>query len=182
MYAYHIDRHNSLIEGQTVNLNKYPSGNAEFTFFAEKMFPQGISQHGYNYMCSTPKNSIQGETSFTIMEFELELIRRSFFSNMPSRYQSFFAVESIENIRLWLDIITSPFKVYKIEFSKSQYEQFDSQLLNLGLLGYDPLSYSPCLDFSKAFAYWSQQSTPDPRYELLITPPIKVLKEIPVVF
>lgn len=175
MIAYHIDRDNKLQEGQTITHVK----NIQSSFMEDKMFPDGISFHGVHYLDEKHQNTGGNRPSYYIMEYELELIRKSYFPNLPSRFQSLFAVENLEEIKKWDGIFSANCTIWEIEFDDSNYAKFDSNLLIPALnVNADNVSFSPNTSFYYGYHYWNGSVTENPRIELLIKSPIKVIKRV----
>lgn len=175
MVAYHIDRDNSLQEGQIITLNK----NSEISFIENKMFPEGISYHGFHYLDENYQNIGGNQPSFYILEYELELIRKAYFPNLPSRFQSLFAIENLEEIQKWNGIFSENCTIWEIEFDESNYVKLDSSLLIPSLKADDKnVTFSPKNSFFYGYHYWNGNISNNPRMELLIKPPVKILRRI----
>lgn len=137
----------------------------------------------YNYSSSNPCNTndivVSNQyLSNSILEFSLEFIRRSLFPNKPSRFTSLFALEKLEDLKYWSELTNSPYKIYIVE-CESAYK-FDANYL-LGGCCFTWLSpqqfcqgFSPLLNLSNAYNYWSQSFTDNVKPELLLQFPITV--------
>ena len=176
MKAYHIDRNNSLFEGQIIELNKFEDVDS---FILRKMFPEGISYHGCHYLDESAQNIENNSPSFYILEYELELIRTAYFPNLISRYQSFFALETLDNIKEWSGILNEDCTIWEVEFDDNNYIKCDSNLLYPALnIKDNQITFSANNSFQYGYAYWQGLSSKNPRYELLIKPPVKIIKKV----
>lgn len=186
MIAYHVDRNNALKSNQTIELSKIVlENNSDSLVMMELFSKEGISNHGFHYLTDPPAPLLPGDRiSYHIMEYELELVRRSFFPHLPSRFQSFFALESLDNIDLWDGILNVPdISVWKIQYDDSQCARLDSNLLIPTLKEPSPdnkcsLFFSPNDAFFTQYKYWSGKASLNPRFELLIKPPVKILERV----
>lgn len=176
MIAYHVDRSNSLYEGQIITLNKFENIDS---FILRKMFPEGISYHGTHYLDESVQNKDGNQPSFYILEYELELIRSAYFPNLISRYQAFFALEKLNDIKEWYGILNEDCTIWEIEFDENNYIKRDSNLLIPPLSFNDnQCTFSPNESFRYGYAYWQGLNCENPRYELLIKPPIRIIKKV----
>ncbi|MGF7049102.1 hypothetical protein J2T13_003610 [Paenibacillus sp. DS2015] len=129
MRAYHIDRNNSLKENDTINLsqiNTYPFFLKEIM---ERRYPDGLSQHGDKYYAQQAnKDTLQDVLTENIYEYE----RRLYFSHLPSRLQSVFASETIEDALFWKSrIVQKECTIWEIEFHHNQYIKLDAAWLGV---------------------------------------------------
>lgn len=177
MIAYHIDRTNSLSKGQIIDLFQYPKSKDSFSFMAETLFNGYISKHGYFYLSDVGFDDQYPPLAASCIEMELELIRRSFFPEKLSRFQSFFAFESLNSLSAWMPFFKSyNCRLWEIEFFHAHYEKHDA-----GLIPHfhsDDRPYSPSLTFQCGYEYWSGKFSKNPIYELLIKPPVLIKQEI----
>lgn len=177
MIAYHIDRTCSLTPSQIIELAPYPHENGSFSFMSKKFFQGNVSHHGFQYLADASLSSLPS-TNESIIEYTTELVRQSFFPEMPSRFQSFFALETIEDLLTWKDFLLTPdAKIFEIEFKEEQCVKLDSAFLPNALYSTNTLAFSPSQNFEDAYKYWSMCHTEAPRYELLITPPVTIRNE-----
>lgn len=175
MQAYHIDRSNTLTSGQIINLTPSPNPS----FLENCLFPNGVSYHGFHYLDESVQNMGGNKPAYYVMEFELELIRRCFFPKLPSRFQSFFALKSLDELGKWAGILNASSTIWLIEFDESQSVSLDSNLLIPTLEKHETEDvFSPQNSFFYYYCYWNNCYSPNPRLELLIKPPIKVLHPI----
>lgn len=174
MIAYHIDRDHRLKQGQVLGL--YHNSN-EPSFLERHMFPNGLSYHGLHYINEECQNIGGNKPSYYIMEYELELIRKCYFSKLPSRFQSFFALKSLDDVKQWSNIWDTSAPIWAIEYDESQSIIRDSNLLCPGLKKQDSNdSFNLNDSFLYYYSYWNGYNTPRPRLEILIAPPVKILE------
>lgn len=200
MILYHLDKARSLqtnTEIQFVPPEKIPTDLKQTDFFS--FFEHGISQHGLTYLklsCSTypfiqnwngeifyTQDSVSYQistVSMSILEFGVELVRRAYFSQYPSRLQSLFAVRNIDDFRQWPELCRPeeiPHEnIIALDVSDDT-NCFDSRWLRGGLIHGTTgdqyyIGYSSALCFDLAYKYWSKTPSNDPRWEYLIPLPI----------
>lgn len=161
MIAYHIDREHQLKQGQTIEL--YHSTNSP-SFLEKMMFSGGLTYHGLHYLNEDIQNVGGNRPSYYIMEYELELIRKCYFPNLPSRFQSLFAIKSLDDIKQWRDIFDISAPIWTIKFKESQYIMRDSSLLHPGLVKQESNDYFFLKDaFLYYYNYWKGCTTRNPR-------------------
>ena len=93
MIVYHIDRNNTLKEGLEIQLKLLNNSN---NFFVQTLFPDGLSMHGLHYVDETLQHNQGNLAEYYSLEYEYELVRRIYFSKLPSRFQSFFALRNLD--------------------------------------------------------------------------------------
>lgn len=173
MIAYHIDRDHQLKQGDVLGL--YHTSN-EPSFLERKIFPDGLSYHGLHYINEEFQNIGGNRPSYYIMEYQLELIRKCYFPSLPSRFQSFFALKSLDDVKQWSDIFDITAPIWTIEYDESQSIIRDTHLLRPCFEKQESNDYFHLNDsFLYYYNYWSGNNTPHPRLEILIKPPIKIL-------
>ena len=161
---------------------------------AKAFFPDGLSQHGVNYLSDKRYISHSPATledikesnsqlSEQLIEYTFELVRRSLFPEKPSRLTPIFALKNIEDSKQWEGFDNPEYPVYEIE-SDSAIE-LDASFLKAGLTfgcclstgsfeqGYEPI---PC--WEQAVMYWSGKFSDNPKREVLIPLPAKVLRRL----
>lgn len=166
---FHVDRNNRLRPQSTVTLSIW--GNLEPTGLQNHinhLFPEGFSTHGDTYLLG---HGIQDRNlrREEIIEIIFEYVRRSSFADKPSRYQSFFAFESLGDAKKFKnDRHQSGSSIWEIEGECSF--KADMRLLEIR---------RPLLGTSlKAHLYWSGEFSIDPFWEILLLPPIKIIRQI----
>ena len=126
-------------------------------------FMDGLSLHGWEWMTwrSQTASGSDGQM-YTHHERAIELlfeyVRRSAFPNCPSRLQSFFAFDNIEDARAFAD--GKP--IYKL--TADRFFKADQQWLKL--------SEQNGIASFYAHKYWEGTASPTPRWEYLLVPPI----------
>lgn len=212
MILYHLDRLKSLKDGQSIEL--FPLSSLEpdirsSSFLSQ--FSNGVSSHALTYLTNkcktllslslpsmTPGKMVDYIAVPSLMinkyfsdaqmsEVTLELVRRSCFPNLPSRFTSLFAVDSVDEFDKWQELthengINQNYPIFSLEVSDST-PKFDSNWLKGGLnLGFDSsigkyyLGYMPTANYDFAFNYWSGIPSDLPRWEYLIELPISKVK------
>lgn len=215
MLLYHLDKSHGLQEGIKLNLkNVYPSIEGTNTDIKDSpfisLFLEGISNWGLSILdcnCSTIPAffvgksmsacinvgdlfEIKGGADSKLIEIVFELVRRLYFSHYPSRFQSIFAVGSIEEFIKWPELLQKnahevsliDYDVYEISVPDN-IPTFDSNWLKGGIsAGIDKgrFYYGVKIDsfFDFAYHYWNRDFTEAPRLEYLVKLPIKVGRKI----
>jgi len=136
----------------------------------QRMFPEGLSLHGWQFtvcrhLICTDENGFKYTHNECAIELAFEYVRRAAFPNCPSRFQSFFAWDSLDAARTFKQ---AGQPIYRLECEQSF--RADSAWLNLNeqnAIG----SYS-------AHRYWSGVPTPTPKWEFLLKPPVRIIEQI----
>lgn len=204
MILYHYDRNGSLKNGQIISLQSLESlTEAARTSAFVQSFTDGVSSHGANYLdpnCSYLENftlrltedmlsvcttrSIEKQKlriDSILIEFVFELVRRERFPDCPSRYTSFFAVDSLSEFTKWPELISNVASHNGAQCcyfnAPDNIRKFDSSWLKGGLnFGLDDGKYFlgflswPIYDY--AVNYWSGHASDSPRWEYLVSLPI----------
>ena len=102
-----------------------------------------------------------------------EYERQIHFQKMPSRFQSYFACESMKDINIWIDHlkIENP-RIAEVYFSTRNVHKLDAQFLN------PPAEYSNLVEVFYTHNYWNKSFSSQPLPELLIGGEITVTKFI----
>lgn len=102
MIFYHVDRTKLLKPNQVLNYEKLPSKcNTEIVEYCQNKFHNNLSRIGIKYTAyAIPQNL---DYSRFLAEIFLELYRQQHFPNLPSRYQSICASDSIEQAHFWYE-------------------------------------------------------------------------------
>jgi Protein of unknown function (DUF2441) len=96
---YAVDRAGSLVPGMTIDLKRHDDVNPDFLQkHVDSLFSDGFSTHGDRYLLT---NSSRGNISSPAIELLFEYIRQAHFPERTSRFQSFFACESIEDAKIF---------------------------------------------------------------------------------
>lgn len=179
-YYFHVSRNNTLRAGQVIKLGHDKAALQSFhtdraAFLAER-FPDGVTQHGWEYLLndqrSAPNKDEQG-----LLEIVAELIRREKYPYRPSRFQSFFAWRSLSDaLRFAQDfalrsVAGSPMQgtLWQVEAEEALFES-DMNLLRFGTCWLDIMIFMD--------RYWRQEYLPNPLIEVLLSPPITIVKQI----
>lgn len=185
MKAYHIDRAGLLnlndIISTTTSLNHVHLNDPETMSQLETFFPDGISQHGIRNFSSSAVSQNAGEITFeTIYEYH----RRLFFPKANSRFQSAFAVETLDDLIIWMDLMgvatnDGKTKVWEIDTLNSKVDSYDAKFMAGGsLINLEHIS--PLHVASWANLYWSRKFDEAPRKELLVKGSFKVIDVAPI--
>jgi len=163
-----IDRNKTLEKGQIINLVKYSDVKpSELQTHVDSLFPDGVTNHGERYML---KGQALAKGKNEVIELLFEYVRRSHFPSRPSRFQSIFAFENVEQaVNFRNEYGTSDSLIWEVQ--SDVVFKADIRLLTLrdSLL---VLSYN-------AHQYWSGISYEDnPVWEYLMVPPVKVISRI----
>jgi len=161
---YTVDGRGSLSSGLVMNLIKYDDIEpSELQEHADNLFPEGVSSFGERYFLRDNKLH---ENLNNQLELVFEYVRRSFYSDAPSRFQSLFGFDSIESARAFnREYRKDKSSIWKIKAGKSF--RADMKLLHSGSILV--VSYL-------AHIYWSGKTIEDnPFWEFLLSPPIKVI-------
>ena len=163
-----VDRRRTLEQSQMINLRRYSDVRPpELQDQVDSLFPGGVTSHGEYYI-------LRGETPAMgvnpIIELLFEYVRRSHFPFRPSRFQSIFAFENIDQaVSFRNEYGTTDSLIWEVE-SDAAFKP-DMRLLTLqsSLL---TLSYN-------AHRYWRGESSGnDPLWEYLMVPPVRVIRRI----
>jgi hypothetical protein len=165
---YHVDRDSSLSKGQTIQLVRYTDIKPpEFQRHVDMMFPAGVSRHGNNYFLNNKSRSTIASPN---IELVFEYVRRAFYPSRPSRFQSFFAF-STKGAAL----------LFRKNYSNSIGKVWEVTALDSFTADMAPLTQrDSILVYSyRAHIYWQgQPSGPNPVWEVLLTPPVTILREV----
>ena len=141
----------------------------------EAMFPNGISNHGKQYLIDAwliiKENEIR--TNYApvepLMEAILELVRRSEFPNLPSRMTSMFCWGNLNDANTFIEKngLTSA-NIYEIE--TESYFMGDMSIIFLG----GQLIHS----LELARKYWAGEKGPNPILEMIVPLPVTVGKQV----
>ncbi len=141
--------------------------------FLQNLFPSGMSRAGHVFTGDAAYADTR-TVNQRVKELHFEYVRRSFFPHMPSRYQSFFAAESIEGAKLWIDYFGSGMSknsalIWEISVDGS-YSILDAVWRDRRYSN-DSGEYifSPYEHFCDAINYWSANKTEHPKVEVVIS-------------
>jgi hypothetical protein len=144
----------------------------------DALLPEGVTQHGDQYIVS---NSA-AQTVNPNIELLYEYVRRAEFPSAPSRFQSAFAFEALQDAKGFRDapVWGSPgARIFEVE-TQTKPVQADMQCLTL--------EGSILMASHFAHRYWRGDSNDlhafpgasplAPVWELLLTPPVRVLQQV----
>ncbi|AWH87900.1 DUF2441 domain-containing protein [Limnobaculum parvum] len=180
---YTVDSSNGLVPFCKVLLGSYTPDQPEQAIFLNQIHPDGLSKHGYNYLYN-PGLSMEessGESSSLMISLIFELVRRSYFPEKPSRYQSLFACQQLSEVKQFRKLLADERNDDGIR-SASIYEVITGETVHFGdmnLLN----SECPILElYRRAHLYWSGIPLNDgeePFWEVLIPLPVLIGQRIP---
>lgn len=179
---YSVDLKGKLHSGCLVTLGQYELNKATLVDFMNMQYPDGISMHGCNYLYN-PEVMMSENTpvsSALVIGLVFELVRKAHFPEKPSRYQSLFACENINEVQKFRD--------YQVENNGDNpaaniYEVVSNHDVHRGdmkLLDTD----CPVLElYRRAFLYWSGSTDMlydgyEPFWEILIPLPAFIGKKV----
>ncbi len=145
----------------------------EFRKCIIKMFNGKLSAHGKTYFYNQFVYNGSGFSvhDSAVIEYTYELVRQIHFSKAPSRFQSFFAVESIEDAqKLRNETFSGHGDIYEVECE--DFFKADMKLLYTGI----------CFAGNQILAnkYWSGESSDNPLWEILMKEPVRIIRKIEV--
>ncbi|EDW2324458.1 DUF2441 domain-containing protein [Salmonella enterica subsp. enterica] len=127
-----------------------------------------ISEHGLRYLF--PRRELNGDD---LMELIVELVRQMQFPEKPSRYQSIFACEKIEDANYFRENHREhdgPQPIYEILVGdNTNIHRGDMRLLDL-----NASSDNAAMVFTKAIWYWSGISSMNPFWEYIVPLPVQI--------
>lgn len=173
MIAYHLDRSNTLKPGDEINLQIFNDIEPSYlNDILDVRYPLGLSRHGDQYYATQSRSEYP--SSYLIESF-FEYERQLHFPGCISRFQSFFAMKTIDEIPPWISILkpNPGYSIWEVEFSHDNCSRHDSSWLKLDSNNPSALQLAYC-----AKQYWSGIPSKDPVWEFLIKPPIQILKKI----
>ena len=169
---FHVDRTMKLYEGEEIVLEKNNNVKSdELLGHINFLYPDGISLHGKNYILREIKslNNCTMVNSSQLIEYLFEYVRKGYYSQRPSRFQSVFAFDNIEKAKFFQDkYCNSQGNIWEIESEESF--KVDMNLLTLGN---SLLEADYC-----AHLYWKGETTGNPFWEYLLVPPVKVIRKV----
>lgn len=173
MDAFHIDRESSLICGQQPALYAPCLPEQRFQTFMTTNFPAGISRAGEVFLSDVPVNDIHTYNQ-RVKETEFESIRRLYFPEKPSRFQCFFALESLQDVQIWLRAFKDekkeqPCTVWKVSVDNEAFiTRQDATWRDRDCQSDIGIIYSAWENHMDGHAYWRGDVSDNPRPELLI--------------
>ena len=178
---YTVDRSGSLSPDDEVNCNTdftacrfFPIrdhfNRADLENITQQLFPAGLTNHGKKYLLDeclvipTQQGPAPYVPHIPMIELISELVRRTFFPEQPSRLSALFAWATFDEAVTFQQQYGGG-TIYEVE--ADTFLQADMNLLFLGGSGIGALLF--------AMKYWRGESSPTPRWEFLLVPPIRVV-------
>jgi hypothetical protein len=185
MLLYHLDRSNSLQLNSNIQLKPLVSYNpSETTNFINSLFENGVSCMGQTYLNFCNYSDSDLANTFNI-EFIFESVRRENFRDIPSRFTSIFATQTLEQLKVWYShmgydktSIAQP-SIKVIETNNSF--RFDASWRDIQILDNNQNRlFSPFAYYYYAQQYWSGKIGSYPRMEMLCPLPVSVIDTMPI--
>lgn len=143
----------------------------ELEALTQQLFPRGLTSHGKKYLLneclviSTPQGPAPCVPHIPMIELVFELVRRLHFPEKPSRMMALFAWATHQEAAEF-EMEHGGGSIYEVEAEK--YFRGDMKLLFLGGSGIGAVLF--------AMKYWRGESSPVPRWEYLLVPPVRVVE------
>lgn len=164
---YRVDRINAYSEGATITLTSPTDIPSDFLDVLNMLSPGGLSPHGLNYLTNRDMPPTNVNAS---IDLSLELFRRSFFSTKPSRYQSIFAWDNLDDAKSFMASLLPEFPncvIYEISANSEDIHRGDMSLLTFTSTN---LVYADLLRL-----YWKGTTFNErPIWEYVVPLPVKV--------
>ncbi|RDJ12429.1 DUF2441 domain-containing protein [Rhizobium grahamii] len=135
------------------------------------LFPDGLSPHGWDHAIR-PANVVvftSATTSITAVEHScaiemlFEFVRRENFKHRPSRFQSYYAFDSIAEVEEFTKLF--PDKTFPIyELNSAGVFKCDQKWMNVS----DNIGSA----FYRAHQFWTGAATKEPKWEYMLQTPI----------
>lgn len=177
---YTVDSARSLAPYSQISLGIYTPDTPVKTDFLNQIHPEGLSKHGYNYLYNPEvvMNSLTGASNSLLVGLIFELVRRSYFPEKPSRYQSLFACEHFSDAKRFRALLSKEKGKQEIE-SASIYEVITESAVHRGDMNLLGTNCSVLELYQRAHLYWSSEESPhkladEPLWEILIPLPTLV--------
>lgn len=122
---YTLDRRGLLREGQSFDLVHLDGPS----LLSDDLFSKGVSQHGLAYSINTAFNMPDNPFGPSI-ELALELIRKERFPDKPSRLQSMFGCENLDDVKHFRGSSHSARSTSIFEVTTENYHRGDMNILN----------------------------------------------------
>lgn len=135
------------------------------------IYPEGLSYHGWRYLLErhtygTSENGFQHNISFFI-EMNFEYVRKLYFPDKPSRFQSIFACESLESLNDFINSFREGATYRILTIKADDFHVADMHWLKLATQNISA-SYM-------AHKYWEGAFTSNPFKEVLVKLPCRTL-------
>ena len=165
-----VDRAQKLTENTFISLTKYSDVNPrELQIHVDELYPHGVSVHGERYLINSNSH---GQISSPAIELLFEYVRKAYFPEVSSRFQSFFACETL-----------SEAQAFKTRYGNEENPIFEILSSNKCFRGNMNLlnnNRTSLVCSYIAHEYWKGSQGPDsqPFWELLLELPVTVGKQI----
>jgi hypothetical protein len=181
--GYSVDTHGSYCAGGSLELwtqdpNKRPFWRVPGRFDKKELedhlvelFPEGLSPHGWRYMLDRfdfirdPINNDAFVNHTWQVEFAFEMVRRAAFPKRNSRFQSYFAWETLDAARSFR---RDGQTIYRTQAEKGF--RADQNWLTLGTQG---VATSLC-----AHRYWSGAASSESLWEIVLCAPVRIVDRV----
>lgn len=183
MIAYHLDRSNSLCEGQELKLFELNSNNIGHRQLILRGFSH-VSRFGLSIAdnISVAFSCPESLNICTINSYQLDIsaeeLRIKFFEHALSRFTSVFAFRTLSNIKQWSSVfnISHQSNVFEIEYDPTTSIELDAFYLRGNTLNFANLDTA----YELLYKYYAGYVSDTPQMELLIPCPTKVGKRIDI--
>jgi hypothetical protein len=166
---YTVDRRGTLHTGRRLGLTRFDDIEPHsLQQHLDGLFPDGVGAHG-------ELNFVSADALFQVTDHLIELIwenvRRAHFPTAPSRFQSVFAVDTLDEARAFRTAFdpTGAATIWQVQ---TAHPGFRTNMELLRAPG------TALMTSYHAHCYWSQHSPDHPvpvTWEVLLTPPVDVL-------
>ena len=166
---YTVDRLDFLSANYSVDLKKYTDLDPPFLqHHVDELFPEGVSSHGNQYFLNSKSNPM---LSAPQTELIVEYVRRACYPQCPSRFQSLFAVETIQQAQQFRQKYDGDSgSIWQIEVDTTQIFKADMNLLGVGA--------SILVSSFAAHEYWKGNMSSDPFMEYLVQLPVIIKTKV----
>lgn len=166
---YTVDRLGTLTPNQVCRLIRYDDIKPEvLNTHVTDMFPDGVSQHGNAYFLGSEQKALIASPA---LELTFEYVRRALYPDRPSRFQSMFAVDSLESAKSFMKKYPNDnSSIWEVEA-----ETIFRANMNMLYAG-DSILVTSYL----ANVYWAGESGPDnsPFWEYLLKCPVTIRERV----
>lgn len=168
MILYTVDRTNKLAENMQIALTRYNDVSPqELQVHVDELFPEGFSVHGERYFLKNSSNSTSINPN---IELIFEIVRQAHYEDKPSRFQSFFATETVEDAKKFSSKFGTDNDLV-FEIACEGYFKADMSLLTL--------NNTILVESYLAHLYWKGKTcSGNPLWECLVKPPLIIKKKL----
>lgn len=181
-----VDRNKSLTPGQILNIDTYidnrkfwPIQNIvdknDLANLVNELYPNGLTEHGKRYLLDeclvipTSNGPAPSVPHMPMIELIFELVRRLEFPNQISRFQVIYGWDSVEDAKKFKLLHgTNDSSIYAVTCEESV--RLDMNLLYLGGSSIGSIFF--------ARKYWRGEAGNNPQWEILMKPPVEVVRII----